>query len=282
MGGDMGEFDWGTDEENVLFSRQKALLETAASTFNAEDRTVDVVMTTPVMDRDEEIVQPKAFEETIGNFKDNPIVLFNHKAFDEPPIGTVLPDSISISEKAMEGTIQFRPKGRSKLADKVADAVEDGVLTKVSIGFKVKGIEEKQKGDRSIVVITKADLVELSVVSVPSNPQARIKSTTVERLKSHLELMERAAFAGEAKTKDHVFYRPNDIDVLHRAQTICKRMQDVYAAEQFMDERELEAVHALREMMSGFAVLTEEAAETKGLGELEGELDRAFDWMGSL
>jgi HK97 family phage prohead protease len=272
------DFDWG-DDEGVLFSRKASGFETKATTFDPENRTVDVVMTTPMKDRDDEIIQPKAFEETIDAFKDNPVVLFNHKAFDEPPIGTVIPDSINITPKEMTGTVQFRPKGRSALADKVADAVEDQVLTKVSIGFKVRGIEEKADGERTVIVITKADLVELSIVSVPSNPEARIKSTTMGRLQSHLDLIERAAFTSNEETKktNAVFYRPSDIDVLLRTKEICARMLDSYAAEKFIDERELKAVLAVKEVMIGFKALTEEAIETGegDLGDLKSEFSEA-------
>ena len=69
----------------------------------------------------------------------------------------------------------FRPEGDSQLSDDVWRAVEGGFLRAVSVGFTPTGpINElvDENGNWTGYEFTSQELLELSVVPVPANPQA--------------------------------------------------------------------------------------------------------------
>lgn len=150
--------------------------------LDTKKRRVDAILTERRLDRDDEIIEPRAFEETLDEFKANSPLFFNHDS-RAVPIGRVDPDTIQISNERLEGTLQFRGEGRSKLADEVWRGVEDGVLRNVSIGFRIREMQgDGTKGNP--VRVTKGDLLEVSVVGVPANPGANLKAlrAAVKRL----------------------------------------------------------------------------------------------------
>lgn len=253
------DFEWGDDELPRLGSREKAF-GNVGSSYNPETRTADGVIVTKDEDADNEVVLPRGMEPTIDRFKDNPIVLFNHGKgpHGSMPIGRVIPETISITDNAIEGTFQLREKGRSAIADQVADAIEDGMLSKLSAGFQIHEI--KRSPNDGPLIITKATLVEWSVVPAPANGNARIKSTTLDRLVQSLALVNSATHASGGAVKT-LYARPTDLEVIRRCGTIVKNMQEVFASENHIDQAQLEEVLRLRDELGGFSVLTQHDRE---------------------
>ena len=119
-------------------------------------------------DRSGDIVESSAWQKSGGldNYKNNPILLFNHNY--DTPIGKTT--SLAITEKGLqiEGKI-------SKSAGHIAEMVKEGILSAFSVGFRVKDADwiDETEGYR----IKDAELFEVSVVSVPAN-QGAIFSVT--------------------------------------------------------------------------------------------------------
>ena len=118
---------------------------------------------TDALDRAGDIIESNAWTKSGGleNFKNNPIVLFNHD-YDRP-IGRA--KEIGVTEKGLELTARI-----SKSAGEIKDLIKDGVLGAFSVGFKVKDADYNDETDG--YKIKDAELFEVSVVSVPCNQTA--------------------------------------------------------------------------------------------------------------
>ena len=129
-----------------------------------EDGSVNIkgYASTNDQDRAGDIVDPTAWSKGgIGNYENNPIILFNHDYHN--PIGKTT--ELGVDERGL------KIKGKiSKSAGKVSELIKEGVLGAFSVGFRVKDADyiEETDGYR----IKDAELFEISVVSVPANQAA--------------------------------------------------------------------------------------------------------------
>jgi HK97 family phage prohead protease len=113
-------------------------------------------------DRAGDIIESNAWAKGgIGNYENNPIILFNHDYHN--PIGKATQLEVNDNGLQIKGKI-------SKSAGKIRDLVKEGVLGAFSVGFRVKDADylEETDGYR----IKDAELFEISVVSVPANQAA--------------------------------------------------------------------------------------------------------------
>lgn len=123
-------------------------------------------------DRMNDVVEPTAFEETLKQYMTNPIVLLQHDM--DKPIGNVI--EASIDEKGL-----FIKAKITEDTDWVFSKLKNGVLRTFSIWYSVKDYETIENVDAewkySYTNIIKAlELFEISLVSVPANPFALVKS----------------------------------------------------------------------------------------------------------
>jgi len=117
---------------------------------------------TGAMDRSCDKILPTAWSKGgLRNFEHNPILLFNHN-YDKP-IGKVVEMATDSKGLKIKGVI-------SKAAGDVYDLVKEGVLSTFSVGFMVKDADYDKSVDG--LVIKDAELLEVSVVSVPCNQDA--------------------------------------------------------------------------------------------------------------
>lgn len=133
----------GSDEEYVEISGY-------AST-NSEDRHGDVIPASAWEDPD-----------ALKNYMKNPIVLAYHD--HKRPIGNVT--SVKIEAAGLFVTARVYKSADSE----VYAMVKAGVLKTFSIGFRLKDLEWDE--EREVFVLTKLEMHELSVVSVPANQDA--------------------------------------------------------------------------------------------------------------
>jgi len=103
-------------------------------------------------------------------FKENPIALWAHAS--TRPIGTWV-DVRVIGQKLM-GKLVFAAQGTSTLIDELRSLVEQRILKTVSVGFTPLDAEpiRDPKGKMTGWNFIKQELLEVSLVSVPANPNA--------------------------------------------------------------------------------------------------------------
>lgn len=233
-----------------------------AKSIKEKDRTLEAVVSSDIVDRDGEIVVPKAFEKRLDTFKANPVLLWNHNPF-EPPIGKVV--DLEISEKRIDAKMQFRPEGDSELADDVFKAFAGGFLSSFSIGFRVFEVEQSKDvatGRPNPVRITDGELFEISAVTIPANTDALVKADRM------LRRLKGAGFqAGDEQIRT-VYAAPTDLDVLKRCRAIAKRIQDRVALRDQVNADELAALEELRLAVMCATAKDNGAADIKAVQEL--------------
>ena len=129
-----------------------------------EDRKVKFFVSSESIDRDGDIVRQEGIK--FDTFDKNPIVLYNHNR--SMPIARVTGRSMEEGKMAMEVT--FPEKGVSEESDKVFGLIKAGVLSATSIGFLPIEYGWLEGGD--VFEYKEIELLELSVVTIPANPDA--------------------------------------------------------------------------------------------------------------
>lgn len=144
----------------------------------------------------------------LDNFKNNPVVLYNHKSF-EYPIGKAY--NIVVTDKNLQADVVFHEQTpESKLVKKL---VEEGFLKATSIGFMPldyneitpsdEEISKLPKGKKYITEYTSWDLLEFSIVNIPANPEAVMENGIYKQLNTvmdtKIEKQELPEFDIEAK-----------------------------------------------------------------------------------
>jgi len=139
-----------------------------ASTFKSHENDDGSVMirgmaSTNHSDRAGDVISADAWTKGgLENFKNNPVILFNHD-YDKP-IGR------ATGVKVTENGLELEAKISKSAPAAVCELVKDGVLGAFSVGFKVKDADYLKETDG--LMIKDAELFEVSVVSVPCNQAA--------------------------------------------------------------------------------------------------------------
>lgn len=137
-------------------------LYTKAQIKEKADGEFTAIASSEIEDRQGEIVKQAGWN--LKNFKDNPVLLYMHD--HTKPIGKAT--RIWVDKSGTKPLLKFKGfisdatdelKGYKKL-------VEDGILNSFSVGFRPLEMDGNE--------ITKSELFEISLVSVPANPEARL------------------------------------------------------------------------------------------------------------
>ena len=130
-----------------------------------EDGSVMIrgMASTDHQDRANDVIRAEAWAKGgLENFKNNPIILFNHN-YDKP-IGR------ATGVKVTPNGLELEAKISKSAPDSVAQLIKEGILGAFSVGFRVKDADYIKETDG--LMIKDAELFEVSVVSVPCNQAA--------------------------------------------------------------------------------------------------------------
>lgn len=118
------------------------------------------------IDRDGEVIDPNSWN--FDNFLKNPVLLWAHN-YSKPPIGKVL-------EITRQGSkILFKPQFAVEILEDAKQAYElykEGFLNAFSVGFRPTRWEDREMGGKMVRVFLETELLEISAVPVPANPNA--------------------------------------------------------------------------------------------------------------
>lgn len=137
-----------------------------------------IIGSSAVVDRMGDIIEQSGWD--LNNFKNNPVILWAHNSGfgeDRPPIGKAL--KVWVEDKG-KPTARLMFKVQFDLQDSFAAEIfrkiKDGFLNTVSVGFMPYEWEELDPGNWwGGLKYLKQELLELSVVPVPANPEALIQ-----------------------------------------------------------------------------------------------------------
>jgi hypothetical protein len=177
---------------------------------NAEARSVDVVASTASLDSHSTILDQ---DWRLERYRKNPVVLWCHNRFEHGPLslgGGVRPEdflpigrseNVGVVGGQLEARIVFASAEANPLADRIFKLMREGILHSVSVGFRAGTVTEEKFDGREILRLGKNELYEISVVPVPSNPDAVAKSIAFETEQlGRLVAAARAAGVGERET----------------------------------------------------------------------------------
>jgi HK97 family phage prohead protease len=136
------------------------------------DRQVRVVASDGTPDRMGDVLEP--FGVKLDAYRKNPVVLGQHNA--DAPIGRCV--SIGIEGAQIIALIEFPPMGTSELADEYCNLTKAGVISAVSVGFLPLASTPIRDGGWRY---TSWELLELSLVSIPANPNALVIARSLDR-----------------------------------------------------------------------------------------------------
>lgn len=160
----------------------------------ADDFIIEGFASTGTVDRDQDIVEPSAFRDSLDMYMKNPILCYMHDWAS--PIGKVIDARIVEPEQRMlvngknvdnkDGGLYIRAT-ISKSVPEIRQLIKEGVLKAFSIGFMIKDamfdeVEERRR-------IKDIELYEISVVSIPSNRESLFSMSKALKSGSDIKML---------------------------------------------------------------------------------------------
>lgn len=136
--------------------------------FNDEERTFEAIASTETPDRHGDIIKQDGW--VLDSFLKNPVLLWGHD-YHSPPIGKVI--DIRVEDNKLVFKAKFPEEGVYELSDTIYRLFKEGILKAFSVGFIPLEWEEKKDGG---YIFKKQELLEISAVTVPANPEALVAS----------------------------------------------------------------------------------------------------------
>ncbi len=145
-----------------------------------DNRTVQFVFSTAAKDRHRTVLNQDAW--MLDNFNRNGIAGYMHDVYGDGLLSKPDPDDVIgkarswIEDGDLIGEITFEPADLNEKADKVYRKIQFGSLNAVSVGFVEKGAgrmgDDEEGEDPEAYYFAGQELLEISVVNIPSNPEA--------------------------------------------------------------------------------------------------------------
>jgi len=156
--------------------------------IDVENRTAEFIISDDTKDRHNTILDVDGWD--LDNYNKNGIVGYQHDVYGEDQAN---PDSVigigkaEVRDGKLIGIVKFEPEEINPLAEKIFKKVQFGTLKATSVGFNPLEQGEFRKMedlDSEIYHYGKRDLLEFSIVNIPSNPNAvrSIEKIESERL----------------------------------------------------------------------------------------------------
>ena len=139
------------------------------------DRVLQFIGSTETQDRDGEVIKAEGWD--LKNYKKNPIFMWAHR-YTDPPIGKAKRVWVDKESNELKFNIEFAPPETYEFADTIYKLYKGEFLKATSVGFvpDEDGIIEGDGKKTPKRTYTKQELLELSGVPVPSNPEALISA----------------------------------------------------------------------------------------------------------
>lgn len=202
----------------------------------------------------------------LDNFKNGGGPLLWAHQYDHPPVGKVKTLGVNSVEKrtTLGGDVEFTPKGMSDFNDMIHDMVAAGFLNATSVGFTP--IEYEFNEQRNAFDFSKQELLEISVVPIPANPNALIEARSAGIDLNEMErwvndglfwLQENDSLLVPTETLEMVAETLGmEMDAWHSPTEVIKEMLEANVTEPEAEEVEAEEVEDLNEV--GFGQISDE------------------------
>lgn len=191
---------------------------------NDKSRQISYLVSDETPDRVGDIIKVSGWD--LSQYKSNPVILWAHDGSSVPPIGKA-----SNVRRRYNGSprltadVEFAPKEAYEFADTIYQLASRGFIKATSVGFLPKEtmvVDEKQRAKMKLgkygQVFSKAELMEISVVSVPANPAALELGMK--------QLMKEGSIEKSMAAKFFSSYPKDEEAALARAKAVCRSFVD--------------------------------------------------------
>jgi HK97 family phage major capsid protein/HK97 family phage prohead protease len=164
--------------ENLIKKIQTASLtrelETSKETINVEQRTVEVTFSTQETQVERFFGYERLMHESgtveLSRLNDSAALLFNHNP--DSVIGVIERAWVDIISHKGKATVRF---SKNEQAEQVFRDVQDGIITKLSVGYRVHdAIQTGERDGLPEINVTRWEPLEISFVSIPADPLAKV------------------------------------------------------------------------------------------------------------
>jgi len=136
---------------------------------------VEGFASTSDVDEEGDVVAEEALAAAVDDLKKYPVVFYNHNT--DRPIGRVL------EARYVPGSGLFVKVQISKTEPEIWQKIQEGVLCRFSIRAVIESAEERWSEElkRMVRVVKKMSIREISIVSLPANPNAKVLNWYIEK-----------------------------------------------------------------------------------------------------
>ena len=144
--------------------------------IDVENRTAEFIISDDTKDRHNTVLDVDGWH--LDNYNKNGIVGYQHDVYGEyqaNPDNVIGIGKAEMRDGKLIGIVTFEPENINPLAEKIFQKVQFGTLRATSVGFNPLEQGEFRKmedSDAEIYHYGKRDLLEFSIVNIPSNPNA--------------------------------------------------------------------------------------------------------------
>ena len=150
-----------------------------------EDGDIEFILSSDTVDRHGTVLRQDGWD--LRSFMKNPVMAYQHDTRSTDPddfIGTWT--NIRVENGQLLGTPNFEPEDLNPKAEKIRRKVEHGTIRSASVGFiPIEAHWGKRDAgeDPDVLYFDRMELLEVSLVGIPSNPDAVKRSfeSLVER-----------------------------------------------------------------------------------------------------
>lgn len=138
--------------------------------FDAETRAVEILASDASEDRYGDIIDAKGW--ILDQYEKNPVVLIDHRYTVDSIVGTA---QVAATDAGLRASISLDDPAINYTAASVSRKLQSGSLRAVSVGFlprEYEWIRDAKGNPTGGIKFTKSELLEISFVPVPANPNA--------------------------------------------------------------------------------------------------------------
>lgn len=153
-----------------------------------ENRQVEFVISSDAVDSYSTVFKMSGWD--LNRYERNPIVCYQHRSHSDDPDNLIGTSTLRIEDNMLIGTVTFEDADVNPRAEKIFRKVQAGTLRMASVGARVLkahlGDEEKNE-DKEVLYFDRSELIEWSIVSVGSNPDAHKRNAeTLKEIKTSI------------------------------------------------------------------------------------------------
>lgn len=184
----------------------------------AENRTAEFVISTEAIDTYRTVFKIDGWD--LSRYNANPVVLYQHRSSSNDPDDVIGTSEVFIEDGQLIGRVTFEDAETNPKAEKVFRKVQNGTLKMASINAlssEYRMGNEAKGEDPKILYFTRQELMEWSIVTVGSNPDAHKRNAEVsDEIRNQLAV-------NQIEVNDNIQINQQPKRTVHEAQVLINK-----------------------------------------------------------